>query len=325
MRQITYREAIHEVLDYELETNPDVFLLGEDIGPLGGAFSVTKGLWEKFGNERVRNTPLSEIAIVGAATGAASVGKRPIAEIMFCDFLFVAGDQLVNQTPKMRFMFGDQCQLPLVIRTTIGAGQSAAAQHSQSLEGMLAHIPGFITVVPSTPYDVKGLLKTAIEDNNPVLFYEHKGLYNLKGDVPKEMYSISFGVADVKRTGSDVTIIATVETIHKSLRVAERLQNEGVSIEVVDPRTLVPLDIETLVHSVKKTHRAVIVHEAHLSYGPGAEIAARLADEAFDYLDAPIKRVGAKDIPIPMAPHLESYVIPQEDDIEKAVRSVINF
>ncbi|MCX6089122.1 MAG: alpha-ketoacid dehydrogenase subunit beta [Candidatus Atribacteria bacterium] len=324
MRQISYREALHEVLDYELQINPDVFLLGEDIGPLGGAFGVTTGLWQKYGNERVRNTPLSEIAIVGAATGAASVGMRPVAEIMFCDFLFVAGDQLINQTAKMRYMFGDQCQLPLVIRTVIGAGQSAAAQHSQSLEGLLAHIPGFKSVIPSTPYDAKGLLKTAIEDNNPVLFYEHKSLYNMKGEVPEEMYSIPFGVADVKRKGKDVTVIATAEMVHKSLRVADRLQKEGIDVEIIDPRTLVPLDMDTIINSVKKTHKAVVVHEAHLSYGPGAEIVARLADEAFDYLDAPLKRVGAKDVPIPMAPHLESFVIPQEEDIYKAIKSVVD-
>lgn len=323
MRQITFREAIQEVLDFELQNNPDVFLLGEDIGPLGGAFGVTTGLWQKYGDERVRNTPLSEIAIVGATTGAAAVGMRPVAEIMFCDFLFVAGDQLINQTAKMRYMFGDQCQLPLVIRTTIGAGLSAAAQHSQSLEGLLAHIPGFKTVIPSTPYDAKGLLKTAIDDNNPVLFYEHKGLYNLRGEVPEEAYSIPFGAADVKRSGKDITVIATAEMVHKSLHTAEQLSEEGIDVEVIDPRTLVPLDMETILQSVKKTHKALVVHEAHLSYGPGAEIVARLADEAFDYLDAPLKRIGAKDVPIPMAPHLESFVIPQEKDIYHAIKDIM--
>ena len=298
--------------------------MGEDIGPLGGAFGVTQGLFDKYGKKRVRNAPISEIAIVGAAIGTAVVGLRPVAEIMFCDFLPIAGDQIINQAAKMKYMSGGQVTLPLTIRTILGAGLSAAAQHSQSNEAIWMHTPGLRVVIPSTPYDAKGLLKTAILNNDPVIYFEHRCLYDLKGPVPEESYAIPFGRADVKREGSDVTVVAIAEMVMKSLSAAEELEKEGISIEVIDPRTLNPLDMETILSSVKKTGRVLIVHESVLTCGPGAEIAARLADKAFDFLDAPVKRLATKDVPIPMAPNLERFVIPQEEDIKGAIRELLS-
>ncbi len=323
MREITFKEAIREALDEALDSDSRVFLMGEDIGPLGGAFGVTQGLFDKYGKKRVRNTPISEVVIVGAAIGAAVVGLRPVAEIMFCDFLPIAGDQIINQAAKMKYMSGGQVTLPLTIRTILGAGLSAAAQHSQSNEAIWMHTPGLRIVIPSTPYDAKGLLKTAILNNDPVIYFEHRCLYDLKGPVPEESYTIPFGKADVKRKGSDVTVIAIAEMVIKSLSAAEELEKEGISTEVIDPRTLNPLDMETILSSVKKTGRVLIVHESVLTCGPGAEIAARLADQAFDFLDAPVKRLATKDVPMPMAPNLERFVIPQEEDIKGAIRELL--
>ena len=322
MREITFKEAIREALDEALNSDSRVFLMGEDIGPLGGAFGVTQGLFDKYGKKRVRNAPISEIAIVGAAIGTAVVGLRPVVEIMFCDFLPIAGDQIINQAAKMKYMSGGQVTLPLTIRTILGAGLSAAAQHSQSNEAIWMHTPGLRIVIPSTPYDAKGLLKTAILNNDPVIYFEHRCLYDLKGPVPEESYAIPFGKADVKREGSDVTVVAIAEMVIKSLSAAEELEKEGISTEVIDPRTLNPLDMETILSSVKKTGRVLIVHESVLTCGPGAEIAARLADEAFDFLDTPVKRLATKDVPIPMAPNLERFVIPQEEDIKRAIRDL---
>jgi pyruvate dehydrogenase E1 component beta subunit len=301
-----------------------VFLLGEDIGRYwGGAFKVTDGLAQEFGDERVRDTPISESAIVGAAVGAAITGMRPVAEIMFGDLTALAMDQIANQAAKIRYMFGGQAKCPIVVRTPFGAGVNIASHHSQSLEAWFMHVPGMYVAVPSTPYDAKGLLKTAIRGENPVFFCEHKLLYPVQGDVPENEYLIPFGVADVKREGSDVTVVATSYMVHKALKAAESLEKDGVSVEVVDPRTLTPLDRETISNSVKKTGKIVIVSEDCKTAGVSAEIAATIAEEALDYLDAPIKRVTAPDTPIPFSPPLEQFVIPNEQSIIRAVKEVV--
>ena len=324
MRKITYREALREALREEMRRDPTVFLLGEDIGRYwGGAFKVTEGLAEEFGDERVRDTPISESAIIGAAVGAAITGMRPVAEIMFGDLTALAVDQIANQAAKIRYMFGGQAKVPLVIRTPFGAGVNIAAHHSQSLEAWYMHVPGLYVAVPSTPYDAKGLLKTAIRNDNPVFFCEHKLLYPIEGEVPEEEYTVPLGVADVKREGEDVTVVATLYMVHKALEVAEKLETEGISVEVVDPRTLTPLDKQTIIKSVKKTGRLVVVSEDCKTAGVSAEIAAVVAEEAIDYLDAPIKRVAEPDTPIPFSPPLEQYVIPNEKSIIKAVREVV--
>jgi len=302
-----------------------VFVLGEDVGRhWGGAFRVTKGLAKEFGDERVRDTPISESAIIGVATGAAITGMRPVAEIMFGDLSALAMDQIANQAAKLRYMFGGQAKVPLVIRTPFGAGVNIAAHHSQSLEAWFMHVPGLKVAVPSTPYDAKGLLKTAIRDDNPVMFFEHKLLYSVEGPVPEEEYTVPLGVADVKREGEDVTIFATLYMVHKSLAAAEELSKEGISAEVVDPRTLVPLDKQAIVNSVKKTGRIVIVTEDCKTGGVSAEIAALVAEEAIDYLDAPVKRVAEPDTPIPFSPPLEKFVIPDEKRIIGAVKEVVH-
>lgn len=324
MREILYREALNEALREEMERDECVFVLGEDVAePYGGVYRVTLGLSDIFGTDRVRNTPLSEVAIMGATLGSALTGMRPVGELMYIDFTAVCMDQIVNQIAKLRYMTGGQAVLPLVIRTQGGAGRSSAAQHAQSLEAWFMHTPGLKVVMPSTPEDAKGLLKTSIRDDNPVLFIEHKLLYNEKGQVPEEEYTIPFGVADVKRPGSDVTVIATSRMVLRSLKAAEQLEEEGISVEVVDPRTLVPLDEETMLESVRKTNRVVIVHEACRRGGVGAEIAAMIQEKAFDYLDAPIERVGAEDVPVPFAPILEDFVIPDEARIMDAVRRTL--
>ncbi|MCW3993605.1 MAG: alpha-ketoacid dehydrogenase subunit beta [Candidatus Bathyarchaeota archaeon] len=323
MRKITYKEALREALREEMRRDPTVFLLGEDIGRYwGGAFKVTKGLVEEFGDERVRDTPISESAIIGAAVGAAITGTRPVAEIMFGDLTALAMDQIANQAAKIHYMFGGQVKVPLVIRTPFGAGVNIAAHHSQSLEAWFMHVPGLYVAVPSTPYDAKGLLKTAIRGSNPVFFCEHKLLYPMEGAVPEDEYTVPFGVADVKRKGSDVTIVATLYMVHEALSVAKGLEAEGISVEVVDPRTLAPLDKHTIISSVKKTGRLVVVSEDCKTAGVSAEIAATVAEEAIDYLDAPIKRVAEPDTPIPFSPPLEQYVIPNEKSIIKAVREI---
>jgi pyruvate dehydrogenase E1 component beta subunit len=324
MRKITYREALREALREEMRRDSTVFLLGEDIGKYwGGAFKVTEGLAEEFGEERVRDTPISESAIIGTGVGAAITGMHPVAEIMFGDLTALAMDQIANQAAKIRYMFGGQAKCPLVIRTPFGAGVNIASHHSQSLEAWFMHVPGLYVAVPSTPYDAKGLLKSAIRGNNPVMFCEHKLLYPIEGEVPKEEYTVPFGVADVKREGEDVTVVATLYMVHKALEAANALEREGVSVEVVDPRTLTPLDKRAIIGSVKKTGRLVIVTEDCKTAGVSAEIAAIVAEEAIDYLDAPIKRVAEPDTPIPFSPPLEQYVIPDEKAIIKAVKEVV--
>lgn len=324
MREITYRDALREALREEMLRDETVFVLGEDVGRYwNGAFKVTKGLAEEFGDARVRDTPISESAIIGVATGAAITGMRPVAEIMFGDLSALAMDQISNQAAKLSYMFGGQVKVPLVIRMPFGAGVNIAAHHSQSLEAWFMHVPGLKIVMPSTPYDAKGLLKTAIRDNNPVMFFEHKLLYSIKGSVPEEEYMIPLGVADVKREGEDVTIFATLYMVQKSLAAAEELSRQGISAEVVDPRTLVPLDKQAIVDSVKKTGRIVIVTEDCKTGGVSAEIAAVVAEEAIDYLDAPVKRVAEPDTPIPFSPPLEKFVIPDENRIIGAVREIV--
>ena len=324
MRKVTYRDALREALREEMARDPSVFLLGEDIGRCwGGAFKVTEGLAEEFGEERVRDTPISESAIVGAGVGAAITGMRPVVEIMFGDLTSLAMDQIANQAAKIRYMFGGQATCPLVIRTPFGAGVNIAAHHSQSLEAWFMHVPGLYVAVPSTPYDAKGLLKAAIRGDNPILFCEHKLLYPMEGEVPEEEYTVPFGTADIKKEGSDVTIVATLYMVHLALRAAEVLEKQGVNVEVVDPRTLTPLDKQAIIRSVKKTGRIVIVSEDCKTAGVSAEIAASVAEEALDYLDAPIKRLAEPDTPIPFSPTLEQYVIPNEKSIVRAVMEVL--
>jgi pyruvate/2-oxoglutarate/acetoin dehydrogenase E1 component len=324
MKEITYRDALREALREEMQRDKTVFLLGEDIGRYwGGAFKVTNGLAEEFGDERVRDTPISESTIVGAAVGAAITGMRPVAEIMFGDLTALAMDQVANQAAKVRYMFGGQAKAPLVVRTPFGGGVNIASHHSQSLEAWFMHVPGLYVAVPSTPYDAKGLLKTAIRGDNPVVFCEHKLLYPLKGMIPEEEFTVPFGKADVKREGRDVTVFATMYMVHRALAAAEQLAKEGISVEVVDPRTLAPLDKAAVLASVKKTGRIVIVSEDCKTAGVSAEVAAVVAEDAVDYLDAPIKRVAELDTPIPFSPPLENFVIPDEKRIIKAVKEIV--
>ena len=324
MREVTVRDALREALREEMQRDKTVFLLGEDIGRYwGGAFGITKGLAEEFGDERVRDTPISENAVIGVGIGAAITGMRPVAEIMFGDLSALAMDQICNQAAKIRYMFGGQATVPLVVRTPFGAGVNIASHHSQSLEAWFVHTPGLYVAVPSTPYDAKGLLKTAIRGDDPVFFVEHKLLYPVKGMIPEDDYVVPFGMADVKREGSDVTIVATLFMVHKALAAAEQLREEGISVEVVDPRTLTPLDRPAIVKSVKKTGRLVVVSEDCRTAGVSAEIAAVVAEEALDYLDAPIKRVAEPDTPIPFSPALEKSVIPDERSIVKAVKEIV--
>lgn len=322
-RKITQAQALREALCEEMRRDPTVFVMGEDVGLMGGIFTVTKGMMEEFGEERVRDTPISEAGFVGAALGAALVGGRPVAELMFGDFVAVAMDQLVNQIAKARYMSGGKAKAPLVIRTTIGARGSTAAQHSQSLQAWFVHTPGLYVVAPSTPADCKGLLKSSIRNDNPVMFMEHKKLYFIEGDVPDGDYETPIGVADIKRTGKDITIIAISLMVHRALAVAERFAGQGIDIEVIDPRTLVPMDWETIFRSVRKTGKVIVIDEGSLTGGVGAEIAARIYRECFDYLDCPVERVCAADTPIPFSPPLEDFVIPQEEDLTRAVNEVI--
>ena len=323
MRELTYLEAVREAMVQEMREDENVFLLGEDIGVYGGAFGVSKGMLEEFGPDRVLETPISEAGIAGTATGAALMGMRPIMEIMFMDFITLSLDQLVNQAAKMRFMFGGMASIPLVCRAPAGSGTGAAAQHCQSLEAWLVHAPGIKVVSPSNAYDAKGLLITSIRDNNPVFFMEHKLLYRTKAQVPEDMYSIPFGQAEVKREGRDLTIIAYSIMVPRSLEVAEKLAIEGIECEVIDPRTLKPLDKETIIASVSKTGRVLIVHEAPITGGFGGELAALISgSEAFDFLDAPIRRLAGRDIPIPYNRILERATVPQVEDIEAAAREL---
>ena len=323
MRELSYLEAVREALWQEMERDERVFIIGEDVGVYGGAFGVTRGMVEAFGEERIIDTPISELGIAGAITGAALTGMRPVGEIMFMDFTTLAMEQLVNQAAKMRFMFGGMIAVPFVLRCPAGSGTGAAAQHSQSLENWFVHVPGLKVVMPSTPYDVKGLLLSSIRDDNPVIFVEHKLLYRTKGPVPEEQYTIPLGAAEVKRDGRDLTIVATSIMVKRSLEAAQQLAHEGIEAEVVDPRTLKPLDEETIVRSVIKTSRVIIVHEACKTGGYGGELAAVIAgSEAFDYLDAPIVRLAGRDIPIPYNRTLEYHTVPQVENIVEAARQL---
>jgi len=323
MSNMTFAQAIKDAHVVEMERDPNIYVAGEDVGVFGGCFGVTAGLLEQFGEKRVKDTPITESAIVGTAVGAASVGLRPVIELMFVDFIGVALDQLYNQAGKMKYMFGGKAKIPMVMRTACGAGIGAAAQHSQCLEALFMHLPGLKVVMPSTPYDAKGLLIEAIRDDNPVVFLEHKMLYAIEGEVPEGAYTIPFGEADIKREGEDVTVVATANMVHTALGAAETLAAEGISLEVVDPRTLYPLDGETIFASVKKTHRLVILHEEVKFAGSGAEIAAQVAEEAFDYLDAPILRVAAPFCPVPFSPPLEKAYVPSEQQLIDAVKKVM--
>jgi len=324
MVELTYRDALHRALREEMNRDENVYLLGEDVGVYGGAFSVSLGLLQEFGEERIKDTPLSEAAIVGAAIGSALTGMRPVAEIMFMDFITVGMDQLVNQAPKINYMYGGKTPVPMVVRTPGGSGTGAAAQHSQSLEALLCHIPGWKVVMASSPSDALGLLKSSIRDNNPVFFVEHKLLYRQKGPVPEEEYLLPLGQADVKREGSHITVVPLSIMVPRTLAVAQRLSREGIEVEVVDPRTLVPLDLTSIVNSVKKTGRLLIVHEACQRGGFGGEILSQVEEsEAFDFLDAPIRRLTGRNIPIPYSPELERKNVPQEEDIYQVIKDLL--
>ena len=323
-REITYLEAIREALQQEMRRDERVFILGEDVGVYGGAFGVTMGMLEEFGEERIIDTPISELTIAGAITGAALAGMRPVGEIMFMDFITLASEQLVNQAAKIRFMFGGKATVPFVLRTPAGSGTGAAAQHSQSLENWFVHTPGLMVVAPTTAFDAKGLLTASIRDDNPILFIESKLLYKSKGDVPDEPYVIPLGKADIKRSGKDLTIVATMIEVKRSLEAAEILAGEGIDAEVIDPRTLKPLDLDTIIASVSKTGKLLVVHEAPKMGGFGGEISASIAEsEAFDYLDAPIMRLGGRDMPIPYNRNLEQHAVPQVEDIVKAAQQLV--
>ncbi|PKO15469.1 MAG: alpha-ketoacid dehydrogenase subunit beta [Chloroflexi bacterium HGW-Chloroflexi-10] len=323
MREITYSEAIREAMVEEMRQNQSVFLMGEDVGIFNGVWGVSQGMYAEFGPERVRDTAISELNIIGSGLGAALVGMRPIVEIMFGDFLMCAGDQIVNQVAKARFMSGGKANVPLTIRITTGAPGSSAAQHSQSPESWFMNIPGLKIVTPASPADAKGLLKSAIRGEDPVLFFEHKMLYAMTGPVPEDPnFMVPFGQAAVVRSGKDITLIGIGIMVQKSLEAAETLAKMGIDAEVIDPRTLVPLDKDTLIQSVAKTGRVVISHEAHRRSGPGAEIAAVLAEEAIEYLDGPILRIGAKNVPLPYSPELENSVLPNAADIVNAAKQL---
>jgi len=326
MPEMTYSAALNRALREEMMRDNSVFIMGEDIGVWGdggGVFSVTKGLLEEFGPERIRDTPISEEGFVSMGVGAAMVGSRPVVEVMYSDFLTLVMDPLVNQAAKMRYMFGGQVKVPLVVRTNLGASGGKAAQHSQSFESWFMHVPGLKIVVPTRPEDAAGLLKTAIRDDNPVIFLEHKSLYFMKGEVPDVIEPIPFGQALVRREGKDVTVVATQVMLQHALKAAEQLQEEGIDIEVIDPRTLVPLDIETILTSVRKTGRCVIAHEAVERAGWAAEVGFQVSLQAFDYLDAPIVRVCAANLPIPYTKVLESVVVPNLDDVKEGIRAVV--
>ena len=323
MPEVTYREAVRDALTHALRTDERVFLMGEDIAEMGGSMGVTQGLLEEFGPKRIRNTPISEMAIVGTGIGSAMQGMRPVVEIMYEDFLTLSMEQLVNQAAKHRTMSGGQVSVPLTIRTQGGAGWSPGAQHAQQLESWFVHVPGLKVVFASTPEDVRGLLWTSIQDENPVVFFEHRTLYPIKGEIPDELEAIPLGKARIHREGEDVTVIAMGRLVHEALRAAEEAEKEGVSVEVVDPRTLQPLDEETILASVRKTTRCVTAHEAVTRGGFGAELAAVVQHGAFDYLDAPIERVGARFGPLPFAPALEQWVVPHAADVLDAIRRTV--
>jgi pyruvate/2-oxoglutarate/acetoin dehydrogenase E1 component len=310
MREITLAQAIREALAEEMRRDSRVFVIGEDVAEAGTPFKVLAGLVEEFGKERVIDSPISEPGITGLGVGAAMTGMRPVVDIMFGDFIGLAMDQIANQAAKVHYMSGGKLRVPLVIRTTLGATRRSAAQHSQSLHAWVSHVPGLKVALPSTPYDAKGLMKTAIRDENPVVFFEDKMMYQLKGPVPESEYIIPFGVADIKRAGSDITIVATSSMVQVALAAAEQLEPLGISAEIVDPRTTYPLDKDTLIESAKRTSRAIVIDEGYERYGVTAEIASIIADGAFYYLDAPVKRMGAMDVPVPFSPALEDVTVP---------------
>jgi acetoin:2,6-dichlorophenolindophenol oxidoreductase subunit beta len=322
MPNLTYLRAMNLALHEEMARDERVFVIGEDVADAGGVWGVQKGLLKKFGRRRVRQTPISEGGFTGLAVGAALTGLRPVVEIMYNDFVTTCMDQVANQAAKLRSMSGGQLQVPIVIHTPGGGGTCEAAQHSQCLEAWFAHTPGLKVVLPSTPYDAKGLLKTAIRDDNPVYYMEHRLLYDMKGEVPREDYTIPFGVADVKRKGSDLTVVATLLMVHKSLAAAEELA-PGISVEVIDPRTLVPLDIETIVTSVRKTGRLLVVQESPTFGGFGSEIVRQVTEAAFDALQVAPKVLGAASLPMPFSPNLERAIIPQDADILAAMRTMV--
>ncbi len=322
MREITLSQAVNEAIAEEMRRDPKIFLIGEDVAEAGTPFKVLSGLVEEFGTERIIDTPISEPGFMGMAVGAAMTGSRPIVDLMFGDFLFLVMDQLCNQAAKTHYMSGGKLKVPLVLRTNLGATRRSAAQHSQSLHALVAHIPGLKVALPSSAYEAKGLLKTAIRDDNPVVIFEDKLMYNDKAPVPEEEYLLPFGQAAVLREGKDVTLVATSSMVQVCQKAAELLETDGISAEVIDPRTIVPLDEDTIVGSVKKTSRAVVVDEGHQSYGVTAEIAARIADKAFYHLDAPVQRIGAMDVPVPFSPALEDLTVPAPEKVAERARKL---
>src|SRR5512142_1659405 len=321
-RELTFAEAIREALAEEMRRDERVFIVGEDVAEAGTPFKVLLGLVDEFGRQRVLDSPISEPGFSGIGVGAAMTGLRPVVDIMFGDFLTLAMDQIVNQAAKVHYMSGGKMKVPIVFRTTLGATRRSAAQHSQSLHAWVSHIPGLKVAIPSTPYDAKGLLKSAIRDENPVVFFEDKMMYKLKGPVPDEDYTIPFGQADIKRTGSDITLVATSSMVQIAMSAAEKLSQIGIEAEVVDPRTTKPLDKQALIDSAKKTSRAIVIDEGTQRYGVTAEIASVIADGAFYYLDAPVKRMGAMDVPIPFSPALEDLTVPTEDPVFELAKSL---
>jgi pyruvate dehydrogenase E1 component beta subunit len=322
-RRLTLSQAVNEALAEELRRDPAVFIVGEDVAEAGTPFKVLSGLAEEFGTERVLDSPISEAGIVGIGLGAAMTGMRPVVDIMFGDFMTLVMDQLVNQAAKIHYMSGGRLKAPLTIRTTLGATRRSAAQHSQSLHALVAHVPGVKVVLPSMPYDAKGLFKAAIRDDNPVVVFEDKMMFAVDGPVPEDEYVLPLGVADVKREGEDVTLIATSSMVYVALDAAEQLAAEGIGAEVVDPRTLVPLDREAIVGSVRKTGRAIVIDEGHRGYGAGAELAALVAEDAFYDLDAPVRRLCARDVPIPFSPVLEDETVPTPETVAAEARALV--
>jgi len=321
-REITFAEAVREALAEEMRRDPNVFIMGEDVAEAGTPFKVLSGLVEEFGTERVMDTPISEPGFTGMGVGAAMTGMRPVIDIMFGDFLTLTMDQIVNQAAKIHYMSGGKMKAPIVFRTTMGATRRSAAQHSQSLQAWVSHVPGLKVAIPSTPYDAKGLMKTAVRDDNPVVFIEDKMMFKLKGMVPDEEYTIPFGVADIKRQGEDITLVATSSMVQVALGAAEKLSHIGISAEVIDPRTTTPLDKQTFIESAKKTSRAIVIDEGYEAYGVTAEIASVIADGAFYYLDAPVKRMGAMNVPIPFSPVLEDLTVPTEDTVFETAKTL---
>jgi len=324
MAEITMRQAISDALAEEMERDEKVFIMGEEVGVWGGTYAVTKGFYERFGEKRVRDTPIAEAVIIGAGIGAALVGLRPVAELMTINFAFVAMDHIVNEAPKLRTMFGGQMKVPLVIRTAGGGGRQLGATHSQTPDAIFAHFPGLKVVSPGTPADAKGLLKAAIRDDDPVLYIEHAAMYQVKGEVPDGDYTVPIGVSKVQREGSDVTIVSYCRGLQLSMQAADKLAGEGISVEVVDLRSLRPLDMGPVLESFKKTNRAVVVEEGWKSYGVGSEVVSRLYEQAFDYADAPIKRVAQKEVPLPYNRALEQSALPQVADVVAAVKETLN-